>query len=130
MRNRTTVPADAVVARSLVTLTASDLASASPGTTSRGQASFVLGSSDAGDATTTIEADVAPDVSASSNDHVPASESLLTSEERQLYEDHMRHHGGEPEDAILVASGVLPKLLVQAKRVPPSRDWKSHLDSL
>lgn len=36
----------------------------------------------------------------------------------------------EPEDAILVASGILPRLVAQARREPPSLDWEQDLNDL
>jgi len=36
----------------------------------------------------------------------------------------------EPEDAILVGSGILPKLITQARREPPSLDWEHDLNEL
>ena len=38
--------------------------------------------------------------------------------------------GEEPEDAILVDSGVLPRLIAQARREPMSLDWERDLDDL
>ena len=36
----------------------------------------------------------------------------------------------EPEDDILVNSGILPQLIAQARREPPSLDWERDLDEL
>lgn len=36
----------------------------------------------------------------------------------------------EPEDAILVGSGILPRLIAQARREPTSLDWERDLDDL
>jgi len=36
----------------------------------------------------------------------------------------------EPEDAILVDSGILPKLIAQAQREPPSLDWEHDLNEV
>jgi hypothetical protein len=36
----------------------------------------------------------------------------------------------EPEDDILVDSGILPQLIAQARREPPSLDWERDLDEL
>lgn len=38
--------------------------------------------------------------------------------------------GCEPEDAILVASGILPRLVAQARREQPSLDWEQDLNEL
>ena len=36
----------------------------------------------------------------------------------------------EPEDVILVTSGILPRLIDQAQREPPSLDWERDLNEL
>ncbi len=36
----------------------------------------------------------------------------------------------EPEDAILIASGILPRLVARARQEPPSPDWERELDEL
>lgn len=54
----------------------------------------------------------------------------LTAEEERLCQYNQLDHEEEPEDAVLVASGVLEELLSQAKREPPSQDWESHLEGL
>jgi hypothetical protein len=36
----------------------------------------------------------------------------------------------EPEDDILVSSGILPQLIAQARSEPPSLDWERDLDEL
>lgn len=37
---------------------------------------------------------------------------------------------GEPEDAILVDSGILPRLITQARQELPSPDWEQELNEL
>ena len=34
------------------------------------------------------------------------------------------------EERILIASGILPRLIAQAQQVPPSSDWERDLDEL
>ena len=38
--------------------------------------------------------------------------------------------GEEPEDAILVASGLLPRLVARARLEPPSTDWERDLNEI
>jgi len=47
-----------------------------------------------------------------------------------LIEDNLLNREEEPEDSILVASGLLPRLLAQARQEPPSLDWERELDEL
>ena len=56
------------------------------------------------------------DIYVSSQPGIPMSD-LLSCEE-------------EPEDTILIASGVLPRLIDQAQREPPSLDWERDLNEL
>ena len=56
--------------------------------------------------------------------------STLTPAEKDLYLYNVQHRQEEAEDALLVASGVLPKLLAQVMQEPPSVDWERYLDEL
>lgn len=44
--------------------------------------------------------------------------------------DNLLNHEEEPEDAILVASGVLQRLVDRALQEPPSPDWERELEEL
>ena len=44
--------------------------------------------------------------------------------------DNLRNRDDEPEDSILAAPGILPGLIAQARKVPPSTDWERDLDEL
>jgi len=55
---------------------------------------------------------------------------VLTPGELELYRHNMKHREAEPEDALLVASGVLHKLLVQAEQEPPTENWERELAEL
>jgi len=61
---------------------------------------------------------------------LPIDFSALTPEERELYLYNVLNRDTEPEDARLVASGVLPDLLKQAQGEPPSSDWERELEEL
>jgi hypothetical protein len=53
-----------------------------------------------------------------------------TSSEELLIYDNLQNREIEPEDFILVTSGILPKLIAQARQEPPSDDWERVLDEL
>ncbi len=44
--------------------------------------------------------------------------------------DNLMDRNLEPEDAILAASGLLEKLVEQARATPSSNDWEQDLDEL
>lgn len=44
--------------------------------------------------------------------------------------DNLADRNLEPEDAILAASGLLKKLIDQARATPPSDSWEQELDEL
>lgn len=44
--------------------------------------------------------------------------------------ENLLNRESEPEDAILAASGILQRLVDQARRESPSRDWEQELDEL
>lgn len=48
----------------------------------------------------------------------------------ELILDNLMHREAEPEDALLAASGVLDRLLDEAKESAPSEDWVKELDAL
>ena len=54
----------------------------------------------------------------------------LTLEETELVMDNLLNREEEPEDAILVASGVLQRLVDRALQEPPSPAWERELDEL
>jgi hypothetical protein len=53
----------------------------------------------------------------------------LTIEERILRENQAPY-APEPEDALLAASNLLPRLIAEARREPPSADWERDLNEL
>jgi len=55
---------------------------------------------------------------------------VLTPGELELYRYNMQHRKAEPEDTLLVASGILRKLLAQAEQEPPTEDWERELAEL
>ncbi len=57
-------------------------------------------------------------------------ESNNTLAQRESIIDNLMNREEEPEDAILVASGVLPRLVAQARQEPSSLDWEQELDEL
>ncbi len=48
----------------------------------------------------------------------------------ELILDNLMHREAEPEDALLAASGVLDRLLEEAKDSAPSEDWIKELDAI
>jgi hypothetical protein len=53
----------------------------------------------------------------------------LTMEERILRENQAPY-SPEPEDALLADSDLLPRLIAEARREPPSADWERDLNEL
>jgi hypothetical protein len=53
----------------------------------------------------------------------------LTMEERILRENQAPY-APEPEDALLADSDLLPRLIAEARREPPSADWERDLNEL
>jgi hypothetical protein len=51
-------------------------------------------------------------------------------EESELHQYNMQHREPEPEDELLVASGVLDKLLAQAQKELLTEDWEQELAEL
>ena len=54
----------------------------------------------------------------------------FTPREKEIILDNLVHTEEEPEDATLVASGLLPQLLAEALQEPPADDWERILDEL
>jgi hypothetical protein len=48
----------------------------------------------------------------------------------ELIMDNRNNHEPEPEDEILVNSGLLPHLITRARREPPALNWRQELDEL
>ena len=48
----------------------------------------------------------------------------------ELILDNLMHREAEPEDALLAASGLLDRLLAEAKDSEQSEDWVKELDAL
>ena len=61
---------------------------------------------------------------------IPLDLSEFTPRESEFLIDNLTFREEEPEDAALVASGILPELLTEALNVPPSNDWERVLDEL
>jgi hypothetical protein len=55
---------------------------------------------------------------------------VATFEQVELILDNLLHRESEPEDAILVASGVLERLVARARQEHPTADWERELDEL
>jgi hypothetical protein len=53
----------------------------------------------------------------------------ITVEERILRENQAPY-SPEPEDALLAGSDLLPRLIAEARREPPSADWERDLNEL
>jgi hypothetical protein len=53
----------------------------------------------------------------------------LTMEERILRENQAPY-APEPEDALLADGDLLPRLIAEARREPPSADWERDLNEL
>jgi len=53
----------------------------------------------------------------------------ITMEERVLRENQASY-APEPEDALLADSALLPRLIAEARREPPSADWERDLNEL
>lgn len=51
-------------------------------------------------------------------------------EQIQIILDNLMDREMEPEDAVLSASGILDKLIEQARAMSPSDDWEQELDEL
>jgi hypothetical protein len=45
------------------------------------------------------------------------------------YMVYLKEHS-EPEDQLLIASGILPDLIADARQQPPASDWEQELDAL
>ncbi len=51
-------------------------------------------------------------------------------EKIELILDNLMHRDGEEEDRLLVASGLLEKLLDEARTAAPAQRWRSELGAL
>lgn len=55
---------------------------------------------------------------------------IATFEQMELILDNLLNREGEPEDAVLAASGVLEELIERTRQEPTTTDWERRLDEL
>lgn len=51
-------------------------------------------------------------------------------EKVEMILDNLMNRGAESEDNLLVASGLLKKLVGESKKISPSDNWRNELDGL
>jgi hypothetical protein len=55
---------------------------------------------------------------------------MQTFEKIGIILDNLMNRETEAEDNLLISSGILEKLVGEARETPPSRDWRTELDEL
>ncbi|MDM8551954.1 hypothetical protein QUF72_17855 [Desulfobacterales bacterium HSG2] len=55
---------------------------------------------------------------------------MATFEKVEMILDNLMNRETEAEDSLLRSSGLLKKLMSEARETPPSNDWRTELDEL